>query len=222
MPAGTSGWQEAGRGGGLFAKNTYSAVAELLGIALALLGKLDDCLGDHCRQRVSAINQSKPGQCGLESRGQVGNVFWTKRMVVFEDRPDRHVQPHNHTPHVRGNTFYIGSVCDGRRTGYDKSNWDRRLGITDSTVQGNKAKTPPSGRGGVLGPAATPGEETRLRVWPFQFACASQVPSARANLFNGGPETPCRGCAALRRSIRKQSLRAPGDRRCGSDRGGSG
>src|SRR5262245_55133293 len=165
----TSGGLRAPR---LFAENLQSAVAELLGIALALLGKLDDCLGDHCRQRVSAINQPKPGQCGLECRGQVGNVFWTKRVVVFEDRPDRHVQPHHHTPHVRGNTFYIGSVCDGRRIRYGKSNWDRRRGITDSTVPGNKAKTPPSGRGGVLELAATPGEETRLRVRSHELAHA--------------------------------------------------
>src|SRR5262249_51147587 len=99
-------------------------------------------------------------------------VLWTKRVVVFEDRPDRHVQPHNPTPHVRGNTFYIGRVCDGRRIRYGKSNWDRPRGITDSTVPGKKAKTPPSGRGGVLRPAATPGEETRLRVRAYQFAGA--------------------------------------------------
>ncbi len=30
---------------------------------------------------------------------------------------------------------------------------------------GAKQKTPPSGRGGVLRPAATPGEETRLTVY---------------------------------------------------------
>src|SRR6516164_10635019 len=119
-PRGRASW------GGLFAENPERTVAELLGIALALLGKLNDCLGDRCRQRVSAINQSKPGQCGLECPGQVGNVFWTKRVVVFEDRPDSHVQPYNHTPHVKGSTFYIGSVCDGRRIRCGKSNWDRR------------------------------------------------------------------------------------------------
>src|SRR5262249_45800487 len=122
----------------LFAEDVESAVAELLGIALAVFGKLDDCLGDHCRQRVSAINESKLGQRGLKCRGQVGNVFWTKRVVVFENRPDRHVQPWKNTPHARDNTFYIGGVCGGRRIGYGKSNWDRRRGVTDSTVPGIK------------------------------------------------------------------------------------
>ena len=40
----------------LFAEDLESAVAQLLGIALAVLGQLDDCLGDRARQRVSAIN----------------------------------------------------------------------------------------------------------------------------------------------------------------------
>jgi hypothetical protein len=35
-------------------------------------------------------------------------------VVVFENRPDRHVQPYNRTPHLKGNTFYVGGLCDGR------------------------------------------------------------------------------------------------------------
>src|SRR6516165_7112750 len=89
-------------------------------------------------------------------------------------------------------------------------------GITDSIVLGNKAKTPPSGRGGVLRPAATPGEETRPRVRPSQFARAGKVPSALAYLFNGRrPETLYRGYGGPRRSIHRKCLRAPRDRRCG-------
>jgi hypothetical protein len=123
MPAGTHGGSQGGhRVPRLFAEDPESAVTQLLGIALAVLGELDNCLGDHRRQRVSAINESKPDQCGLECRGQVGNIFWTKRVVVFENRPDRHVQPWNHTPHARGNTFHIGGVCDDRlETGKIKS-----------------------------------------------------------------------------------------------------
>ena len=98
----------------LFAENLDRAVAQPFGVALALLGHLNDCVGDRCRQRVSAINRSKPDQRGLECRGQVGNVFWTKRVVIFKNRPDRHVAPYNHTPHARSNTLYIGRVCDGR------------------------------------------------------------------------------------------------------------
>jgi hypothetical protein len=41
-----------------------------------------------------------------------------------------------------------------------------------------QTKTPPSGRGGVLRPAATPGEEMRLGVRHHQFGRASSVPSA--------------------------------------------
>ena len=127
MPDGTHGGPQAGAGfPRLFAEDLESAVAQLLGIALAVLGELDNCLGDRCRQRVSAINESKPDQCGLECRGQVGNVFWTKRVVVFENRPDRHVQPWNRTPHARGNTFHIGGVCD-RRLDADKIKSGQRL-----------------------------------------------------------------------------------------------
>src|SRR6516162_3197867 len=53
-------------------------------------------------------------------------------------------------------------------------------------IHGGKTKTPPSGRGGVLRPAATPGEETRLKVRPYQSARARQVPSAAAYLFSWG------------------------------------
>src|SRR5262245_66004664 len=97
----------------LFAEDLESAVAELLGIALAVLGKLDDCLGDRARQRVSAIDQSKPGQRRLECRGQVGNVFWTKRVVVFEDRPNRHVQTKITRRHWSGRDFAFGGRSKG-------------------------------------------------------------------------------------------------------------
>jgi hypothetical protein len=115
MPGGTSGWQQAGSGlptyfAAYLPSISSVAVAQPLGVALAVLGQLDDCLGDRARQRVSAINQSKPDQRGLEGRGQVGNVFWTKRAVVFENRPDRHVQHFNHAPHVTCNTS-TSAVC---------------------------------------------------------------------------------------------------------------
>ena len=48
-----------------------------------------------------------------------------------------------------------------------------RLSVRD--LWGGKAKTPPSGRGGVLRPAATPGEETRLRVRPSNSLARSKV-----------------------------------------------
>src|SRR5262249_60123994 len=51
---------------------------------------------------------------------------------------------------------------------------------------GCKAKTPPSGRGGVLRPAAAPGEETRLRVRSCQFARARFRSRVRIYLMRGG------------------------------------
>src|SRR6266436_7084975 len=79
-----------------------------------------------------------------------------------------------------------------------------------SAIHGCKAKTPPSGRGGVLRPTATPGEETRLRVRPYQFARARQVPSARAfrSSQRGAPRdahvagTPLRGPATMDSRLR--------------------
>src|SRR5215470_10254184 len=98
--------------GGLLAENPERTVAQPLGIALAILGKLDDCLRDRRRQGGFAVSQPEPGQRSLECRRQVGNVVRTKRVVVFEDRSNRHVQPCNPTPHVRRSIFYRGGVKD--------------------------------------------------------------------------------------------------------------
>src|SRR6516164_2620645 len=92
---------EAANREGLLAEDPERTVAQSLGIALAILGKLDDCLRDRRRQGVFAVSQPEPGQRGLECRRQVGNVFWTKRV----DRSDWRVQPCNRTPHVRSNIF---------------------------------------------------------------------------------------------------------------------
>src|SRR5262249_40202234 len=97
--------------GGLRAEAPERTVAQPLRIALAILGKLYDGLGDRRRPRVFAVGQGESGQRGLECRRQVGNVFRTKRVVVFEDRSDRHVQPCNRLPPpVRGSIFYRGGV----------------------------------------------------------------------------------------------------------------
>jgi len=103
---------EAANREGLLAEAPERTVAQPLGIALAILGKLYDCLRDRRRQGVFAVGQPEPGQRRLECRRQVGNVFRTKRVVVFEDRSDRHVQPCNPTPHVRRSIFYRGGVKD--------------------------------------------------------------------------------------------------------------
>src|SRR6516165_11230137 len=103
---------EAANREGLLAEAPERTVAQPLGIALAILGKLYDCLRDRRRQGVFAVGQPEPGQRRLECRRQVGNVFRTKRVVVFEDCSDWHVQPRNRTPHVKSSIFYTGGVKD--------------------------------------------------------------------------------------------------------------
>src|SRR5262249_60474856 len=66
-----------------------------------------------------------PGQRGLECRRQFGDVVRTKRVVVFEDRSDWHVQPRNRTPHARRNIFYRGGVNDRRPNSNDGARGSR-------------------------------------------------------------------------------------------------
>src|SRR6516164_7822249 len=54
-------------------------------------------------------------------------------------------------------------------------------------IHGGQAKTPPSGRGGVLRPAATPGEETRLRVRPSNSLARSSTTLADFSAGTGFP-----------------------------------
>src|SRR5262249_18587193 len=56
-----------------------------------------------------------------------------------------------------------------------------------SAIHGRKAKTPPSGRRGVLRPAATPGEETRLRsAYGNSLTRAKFPPRVRVYFLAGG------------------------------------
>jgi hypothetical protein len=82
---------------GLAAEHFYGAVAQSLGIAHALLRKLDDGPGDRRRHRIGAIDQSELAKRGLERCGQLSNVLRSERVVVFEDEAKRHVEARQET-----------------------------------------------------------------------------------------------------------------------------
>src|SRR5258706_6378075 len=90
-----------------------------------------------------------------------------------------------------------------------------------------KTKTPPSGRGAVLGPAATPGEDAAA-VQPTNSLTRRRFRQQLAEFCGalsgrgGEAETPSRRWCALPHSIHRRFLPPPGGRGFGSVRGGSG